>query len=63
MYAANFSKEKYGFLDKKIYQNLSQSNVGKNFLEVYKEIDTKPKIKSVKLLLTSLSKMKTLRLF
>ncbi|VLA74136.1 Uncharacterised protein [Streptococcus pneumoniae] len=43
MYAANFSKEKYGFLDKKIYQNLSQSNVGKNFLEIYKEIDTKPK--------------------
>ena len=46
MYVANFSKEKYGFLDKKIYQNLSQSNVGKNFLEVYKEIDTKPKNQS-----------------
>lgn len=63
MYVANFSKEQHGFLDKKIYQKLSQSNVGKNFLEVYKEIDTKPKIKSVILLLISLSKMKTLRLF
>ena len=43
MYVANFSKEQHGFLDKKIYQKLSQSNVGKNFLEVYKEVDTKPK--------------------
>lgn len=31
MYAANFSKEKYGFLDKKIYQNLSQSKCWEKF--------------------------------
>lgn len=45
MYVANFSKEQHGFLDKKIYQKLSQSNVGKNFLEVYKEIGNTPKNK------------------
>ena len=45
MYSLNFSKEKDKFLDKKIYQNLSRNNVGKNFLEVYKEIGNAPKNK------------------
>ncbi|MEJ8771073.1 hypothetical protein [Streptococcus sp. HCA-5024] len=45
MYSLNFSKEKDKFLDKKIYQNLSRNNVGKNFLEVYKEIGNTPKNK------------------
>lgn len=42
MYSVNFSKGNKKTLDKKFYQNFSHNNVGKNFIEIYKELNNVP---------------------